>query len=536
MSRNRTRKPKQCPKPVADQKGDKSQRRDAEIMDTAMKGVYRSGSNDPAWYSKDPQLVKDVASFPFGMPSGTPISMTSASLNANALVKVPGVMAINFTPVLGVGSVLSDPINVAATNLYTYLRQEQSASAKYEAADLMMYMTALDSLYALHAHMRRIYGCASAYLATSYYYPKGLLWAMNVDADDLISNLAQFRAIINYFGSSLNKYKLPSHFTYITRHQWMCDGMFTDSQSPKAQTYMFVPSNVWMYDNTYSTGTRLVAYALTGTGTGGLMQVKDFETAWTTLFNAIRNDEDVGQMSGDILKAFPNNVLVAPSIPSDYLVTPEYDERVMMQIHNSQAVGRLLTADASTSITQDPSVNSGAIVTKYGLYLRQVASDWASPIATGINAVHVLNYYKQDVTPDDVMEATRLMAHGTITKASGATDLTVNLTTCGSEIVHDYTIVTYNQEYGTFSNNRLNNDMGIVGDIDYPIVADALNIAGQVSQFDWSPQVRIWYNDGSGSWKLGGYFSDFDVYTVLTESNLSELHRVALLSEFDYLA
>lgn len=532
MRRNKGKNKDRDSLPIKDGRGTKEQRRDEEIIDTAAKGMYRSGSNDPAWYSRSPQLVKDVASFPFSFPTGQEFVL---GINSDP-IKIPGVMCIGTGIAIGhAQGDLADPINVAATNLYSEIRQANSGHANYEAADLMMYIICMDSLYAFHAWLRRVYGTAMAYTPTNKYYPRGVLAAMNVDADDVFENLAQLRANINLFARMLSSYRIPSKFSYITRHQWMYNSLFVDSTNSKAQTYLFNLDNAWQFDNTATTGTRLIMIDIASSGS---MTVAKMSQIWNNMFTAIQNDEDVNIMSGDILKAFPNDILIAPEIPENYTVLPTYDERVLMQIHNSISCGTAGFFSQEGQIVQDPSINGGAITAVYNLGTLKPVTDGPYGWVTGILDRQLINYYKDDVTPDDMMEATRLTGAGNVQTHNGVDGnayYMVRYPYIGSEFVTTYRMVVLfagdsvsQWKKIEFTNTFEYLNSLTVGDT----MSHLVDVIGYTSQFDWAPKILV--VGASAPQAYNGMFADVAVYTIVQQDSLAMMHRVALLSELDY--
>lgn len=514
-------------KPLKDGEGTKADRRKEEIVDTALRGLHKSQCNDPAWYSKDAQLILDVGRIPFAYSAGQPVSVRGIK------DVMPGVMAIHFTPVVGVASNLADPINVASTRYFTRLREKNSGFSQGDPADFTMMMVALDSLYMLHAFMRRAYGIARTYTPTNLYYPKGVLTAMGLDADDILANLSQFRASINLFARSLSAFHLPTQFTFIMRHQWMCNDLFVDSTSSKAQTYLYVPDGFWVYDNTYTTGTKLALTKLANP-TGTALKWSDLDTLWQNIYQAIQNDEDIRAMSGIIAMSFPDSILIAPEIPDDYTVVPSYDEKVLMQIHNSIAVGTAVSTEEDYTITQNPEINNGSIVSKYSHVQPAAFGDFGN-FSGSVDMI--INYYKDDITTDDVMEATRLMSTYTKLKnASNVYDITIS--TCGSELVTYYQVVTWRGHglpkfyLGTpIAGNNINYDS--TGQ--HPETIDAVMQAiHDFSHFDWAPIISVSEHDAGGGFNTFGIIADIDVYATVNEAMLKQMHRVALLSEFDF--
>lgn len=534
------RKQGKVPFPKQD-RGPKSFRALEEAANEDAKEI-RYDKNDPSWYARWPQLVKDSASLPFSYPVGELVKLNPRS--PSDAMTVAGLMVINFMPSIGVAQTNRDPINVAATNLYSFVRHENSGSRNYDPADLMMYVVCVDSLYMWHAFMRRVYGVARLYTPMNKYYPRALLAGMGMDPDDVFANLAQLRYYINLAAAKLNTLRIPSKFTYITRHQWMCSGLYADSASAKAQTYMFVPTGAWEYNNTGKTGTSLNYRAWKtdlSDENANLHTVQQLNGFYEALFRAVQGDEDVGVMSGDILKAF-QDVLVAPQIAEDYFVTPVFSDEVLSQIHNSIAFG-YHQQDGTTNftkdtITQDPSVNGGAIQTNYSIVGPVNATPNMVPSdVTHLNVDAVINMYKDDATPDEVMVATRLMGQGQTDPDDTPVDgyMPVYVDYAGSELVMWYAVYQVHPSnpevwlYWIFFNKMIvNNDPAAD-------VFSTAQILAAISQFDWAPKGYITSYDSTSKVEQSlGFYFDANNYTTVKASVIGRMHQVALLSEFQY--
>lgn len=104
-------------------------------------------------------MVKDVASLSFNLPYGTRSGLPSPSnRESRVTTSVPGILTIRFVTSLGVanGSVAS-AINVAAKNIYSYVRFANSGARNYDSPDLMMYLLAMDSAYMFYAYLTKLY-------------------------------------------------------------------------------------------------------------------------------------------------------------------------------------------------------------------------------------------------------------------------------------------------------------------------------------------------------------------------------------------
>lgn len=503
--------------------------------------LKRSASNDPQWYFKDQQILKDVANFSFMTRLGSANRLTSYYGDPNVsssqyMGSVPGLVAIELALCPGISEGHQDPVNLAATNVYSYVRYKNSGGSNYDSPDLMMYLLSMDSIYACWNWMKRIYGLASTYSQTNKYMPKALVMANNVDFEDILENLADFRAFLNIKANEISAFCVPSTMSINVRHSWLFSNVYMDSETNKAQLYMYVPSYFYKYDEyTSSKGGQLIPQPVwlndTVRADAPKFKFKDLKNLLNGLLEAVNYSEDIGIMSGDILKAYGEGGLFTVStFDADYKVEPVYSKEVLSQIENAT----ILTLDrADTTFTadmfktyQDPDTND----IKF------------NPTFTPTTAVMeikrpYLNFHWNDPTPEDVMVATRLQAALQVQEGGS------KVISCGSELALDaYAYVFgYSSDVTEFSNAEKIGEPQTLNAI--PLgnphwgwsnttdVDKCRFIARMLiwSSFDWHPPIPIGVEDT----KLMGLLFDFDKFTNLDMEDVAALNLVALLTEFN---
>lgn len=508
----------------------RNQRREEEAVD-AIEATYRSKSNPYAWYANFPNFAKDVAQLAFGTPVGQPIYVNGNDYVANA-----GIMTLYFVPGPGLSEGPSSPLNRQATRFQSYLRSIQRAASSYDAADTMMYLLGIDSLYTYWAYLRRAYGVAQLFTPTNKYYPRRLLQAMGVDPDDIIFHLADFRAFINRYALNIGRFAMPKSFDLTQRHMWMANGIYVDSKSSRAQTYMFVPRVVWQWDNTVTTGSQLTLSDLTGADAQPLLHTFDqLVQIAETLVSNFNNDDDTMNISGDLYRAFgPEGLLGVEETPSNYAVVPVYDETVLSQIENCTIVGELsngATPSTTPAITQNPEVNNGAIL--FQPYaeagMKQFGTSFWRNFAV-VNPRAMLNAHVDSPSPEWVMEATRLVAvsEGRISvgalenaKLSGfGTDLITDIRVCVTSLSNPQSVQFLRTKTQTLWLDAASTATD---------VAESLELAALFQQFDWAPMLYV-YSTTDGLHLMA---ADVDNFTSLSHDQLYNIHEAALLSVLD---
>lgn len=485
--------------------------------------VAKESANDPSWYTVSGQLVKDVSSLSFNNPLGAPVTLRSTSWGT-CTQTIPGVMTIHTAPTIGHSISGSSAINIAAKNLYSWVRHANSGHANYDSPDLMMYLIAMDSLYSWYAFCTRIYGMSVVYSQNNRYVGGNYLTAQGVNAQDMSRNLARFRSWLNQFALKLSAFSIPNTMSLYKRHTWMYANAFKDENDGKAQVYMYMPSILYKYNQTNGS---LDPFEATCMFEDGMLKPKTSLLAETlmymgdSLLNSLITSEDINIMSGDILKAYgTENVWKLSTIPEDYSIVPIYSDEVLYQIHNTRFAGKypISGLDGSPSlntfaITQDKNVGDGAI-------LQDLYFEWG--ITNEYDAY--LDFSKNDVTPEDVLVATRNMVFGTVVKESNK--YKCNITTMGCDIclfATVWTLLNTNSGYSMTTRNlwasdRHNDSEGASG-----------GTFESKMYFNLAPYTYIADYTVDTLARVAGEMTN---YTTVTPDVVSKMHDTALLSMF----
>lgn len=479
-------------------------------IDSNLKTDDARTDNDVSWYSADSQLLRDTCSIPFSLPLGLPFTFGGQSNYV-----APGVMAIHYVPAIGnTGSGVSS-INMAAQSIYSYVNYANSRNKSYDRTDLMLFLLAMDSAISYYNHLRRIYGIAKLYSATNRYLPMTLLRAMGV-APSIINGLADFRAYINMYAWKLGSFFVPKDFTYLLRHSWMNSFVYSDSPSPKSQLLLYVQDAYYKYSETGAGGGSLVYLPYDAKRLKSAVELANYGD---DLLRPLLDSQDIGMIGSDILKAFGEGGLVTyESMSEDYTITPIFNPEVNSQIENTTLVGALSVSQHLADITQsDNNLIQALKVSASGTYYGGTTanSELRDPKAL------LLNMHNLDVTPEQVMVATRNMSYY---DKSG-------LVTCGSEVCTTATVYSMNEKgvasENDFCSSMLFNEAESFGSLQAIMMA-----IKELKPFGVSPYVVFTYANSNTGSTVGVPFVDFDVYTPLDVNDLSNMHTTALLSMF----
>lgn len=495
-------------------KGNKSKRQNYDFRkEKREEAPSKDGFNSPEWYAASPQLLVDAASLAYSEPVGTKIDVEPAGrtfwCDTTYNASVPGVCTLSWIPAVGISNSESSALNIATRNIYSYVRHANAGHTNYNSPDLMIYLLCMDSVYSYFAWMVRLYGVLRSYNIKSRYMPKILVESMNVNFDQLNTSLADFRYYINSFAVKAGSLCTPATMSYNARHIWMNSHVYLDDLSAKGQLYLFNQQAYWKYSATADPngGRAETFYFPTGVTPVDLPKIINFGN---TLLEPLLADEDMGIMSGDILKAFGDSNLVRlATIPEDYFVIPEYNEEVLSQIKNATVIGKPISRSdldvfqSNNVLYFDPSFDTNGVDFKRVMF----------------------TLHKDDPTPSDTMVASRL----TNILLGQADSDELYLESCGSEFISQMHIWDIDQ--AGITRSALLEYAHLVDLTQPELGAITLRTLSKLEKFNEHPQVIIYAEDGDKMRYCGTYF-DVNNYTLLSSYELGKMHNTAILSEF----
>lgn len=515
--------------------------------------------NDANWYGLDKQMVKDVTGVSFNTPLGNMVKFPFT----NRIIS--GIMAVKLAHTIGD----ADAANSAAKNIYAYIRQANSGSKNYEPNDIFAYLFTMCDAFSYHGYMTRLLALLNKAKGHNKYYFDAMIKACGGDPTSLRANIAQFRAYINSYGMRLNAFYVPKDLSLFQRRYWLYSTIFKDNKVKKSQEYVFVPYELGIYDDTTST-LKAIRYdqftdAANTYAVGTFEALKAFGDR---IINTLLSSSDIGIMSGDILKAYgPSGVHSIPSIPENVDIESAYSEEVLSQIHNATLLGELNSSTPAITTAQfDIHCPAGGTISQ-GYYVSTNRTDANAYIFgtlfDGVSAAAcgpedgVLNMYKDDPTPDDIMVATRL----SVGSENRLYDSTYNLyefnsstqihsdkafyfvKAHGTEVAINAIIYTLNND-GTIAEfeikssfkaaaysaafSSLNNGM-------YNSMKRTFDIFNVISFFDYAPYIYVYdSNYFTTSVQLTMIATNVDAENTATVSaeTLKNMHYTAVLSEF----
>nr|AVX53714.1 putative capsid [Marmot picobirnavirus] len=481
-----------------------------------------NSTNDVSWYSTDPNLLRDAASIPFSWSVGTPIdNVYDESYN------IPGVQVMYLAPSIGWSTLASDPVNLASTSFYSYIRHANSGHANYDDLDLTLMLVCSSQIYAFINWAQRLYGLSFLYAQRNRYLPKALIEAEWVDPDNLAANLANFRYGINVLINKMSSIWVPAVMTIFSRQAFLYQNIYCEGPSIKDQLYYYSPHGFWKYDFD-GDGAGCAKYTMLRKP-GVKLTVDSILAYGNMLIDALLDEEDIGIMCGDIYKAYGDGgIIKLAALPENYLVAPIYDPAVLSQMKNATT----LSLDPVQPM-QDVAVNNFSI-------FQDKTKGWLTHTPTIPNTFNeddeyfhyvrlmrrsrLLTLDSEEVTPDMIMEASRLMF--SIDKQDNVGESGFGAIHAGSEIVMccGHIQARTDGSYLTYWCNTVTP----VGSVTPQLISKYYAIW---SNFKYHPFARIsLYSEAEQS----DFSPSFDVdnYAVLDYQEIDKLNEAALLNEF----
>ena len=516
--------------------------------------ITEGENNDPSWYTHIYTSAAKIASIPFSYPSGVefdPMTHQDNGLgdtcestpSANSF---PGICTFRLMPTIGKCNDYTDGANAAMQQLFTIVRSATTGSMKYDGADLMMAILAMDSAYMLYNEICRAYRVYSVYDPMNRYQPNGILTALGY-APSLEKDRGNMAALLDLFAYRIASIPIPDQFDYIKRHAWLYANVYTDAPNSKAQFYAYVPDGYYVWtEGTGDTPTHLryvsredlfgIAYGHT------VSTIEQIQHAMDTIMNPIIGSADIGLMSGDLKRAFGDNNLIkiAPVSTLDAW-TPAYSEEVLLQMMNSTICSARPASfvGGGLNYTCDITVDYSDLVK--GPVLRQNVLLDRNPRTKLIPFTQrLLNVINSEPTPENVLVMSRLITYGTNVTKSGVSWFQVD--TSGTEIVTEAR-VWYNQpsEDGSSAFKLENIELIQYNEFDVHNPGEGNEALGrfydtiiQLSKFNYAPALYL-FTPGtteSPAIKFQGVLQDVCNYTWLSKDIAKTLNDVCVMSEF----
>ena len=258
----------------------------------------------------------------------------------------PGLLVYKWYPTLGVASTLTDPVNMAATKVYSYVRSKNSGAKNYEPVDLQLYMLSLDSVFSLYYQIARVIGLTNTFSFYNTYYPERIVRALGFDYDSFVRNRPSILATMANWAGKLTQYVMPTQMRLFADHRVMSSVIYRDGDIVQSQMYAFVQDGFWSYEQVDTVkGLKMITTADIAID-DGLIDAGHVQLTWEQterLFNRLIESflasSDIATMAGDVLNAYgASSVVTLPIITGDEVTLFVKDDLMLTSIMNADVV------------------------------------------------------------------------------------------------------------------------------------------------------------------------------------------------------
>lgn len=543
LNKGKNRKPRYKDREV--ERSSRDYRDNKSGSDTRLKATLADQMpkfNDYSWYSKNPLLVESAARIPFPYRPGDSIQSIWKGGGTEQHAGLPGIMTLSWIPSIGPAKMTSDPVNVAAKEIYARVRSQFVGNIDADPPDFMIYFICLDSIFSYIGYLKRLYRVLTKWDPDNRYMPEGLLQAMGLNSVDIATLMHEKTRLwgnINELVLMTRKFRCPDVFPLFSRHYWLNDNVYTDAATMNSQMYLFNQEMFYQFrtqktpDNIDAGGAILDYNPIVSTH-GDPSKVVDAAVLFDfgkQLINALAMSDDAYTISGYLLKAYDGaGEFFVDTLPEAEEFYAVYDEAVLSQIENSYTVfgygyanfktNAPFQAAEITAISQDPKTNR-VLCALTGTTAQVTVKD----LTTGVQ----LNLRKEIPSVEEVVEATRLI---TTVEFIGNDKIEIH---AGSEILTGYTITARGSD-GTVA------ALATVASMQ-PVTTTFKVDPGLLAlwtHFDWSPALYFaLFNQAPVNNSVpttSCVFQEAHNVTYVDEGTLSRLNRVCLYSEFNAFA
>jgi len=303
----------------------------------------RSRFGNPNWYFTDKALAEQTAQFSFQDFIG------SGSLLDNGTT-LPSIMSILLNPSADnslAGYAGISTATLMARKLYNSLANTSGRTQNYAPQDVFTLLLALGEIISYVSYLKRALGVAFTYNVRNRDFPTKIINVMGINANDLFANLNKYRVELNTILTQINKIPFPANIAWFDKCNAIYEGIFQDNMSPMSQIYVISPATTWILDeSSYEQGSVLRTLPVTVSAVDNYGNIsRNFSSHLSNLrdmVQALLTSTTLNYIYGDILNyasKFGTKLLYMNIIEDNYSVVPQYDQEVLLHIHNMVLLG-----------------------------------------------------------------------------------------------------------------------------------------------------------------------------------------------------
>lgn len=229
----------------------------------------------------------------------------------------------DFIPTFGIGRNASDALSVLSDAQYVFVRHFNSGSRNYAAADLFEYELAVISVYLFYGFCKKVIGCTGLFDKYNRVLGKAIAETNHINLSDIRRNRLDAIKWLNLFREKLSTYVIPGDIAILSRWFSLLSCIIADdyTEGQTKQLYEFSPAYYYYYDWENA--------QLVMDKPGEYIYDEYGDSEWTLesmqgyanhLLSALQHSDDVGTISGDLLKAYKDNYYTLGEVEESYSV------------------------------------------------------------------------------------------------------------------------------------------------------------------------------------------------------------------------
>lgn len=499
----------------------------------------RSRFGNPNWYFTDKALAEQTAQFSFQDFIG------SGTLIDNG-VTLPSIMTILLNPSADnslAGYAGISTATLMARKLYNSLANTSGRTQNYAPQDVFTLLLALGEIISYVSYLKRALGVAFTYNVRNRDFPSKVIDCMGINSSDLFANLNKYRVELNTLLTQINKIPFPANIAWFDKCNALYEGIFQDNMSPMSQIYVMNPATTWILDeSSYEQGTVLRTVPVTVSAVNNYNTVtRNFGTHISQLrdmIQALLTSTTLNYIYGDILNyssKFGTKLLYMNIIEDNYSVVPQYDQEVLLHIHNMILLGPTTVDGSNDRIPYKPlyatytpyndvfpDVENNSIVYNPVFYTDQTA-DQLRELEIGLMNIVDFPFGAPDLVGK--IESTRFQIRNDVGLGQGDKSLAFrneagDIIGLVATVLPDHypvRIVAYSPDGNVFLTSR-----------SYSLAVNN-NIAHYLTKFDNAPLLYLTQTETG----INGVVGDINYYTNLPSDILSRMCNLVYQSLFE---
>lgn len=322
---------------------------------------------------------KSSNSFPFANIAGAPLQFQSNRVEGQFhydTIQLPSIMVLESIITPGFSDSNGSPLNVAANKLFAEMRRYNTSVETYDAVDVMQYILACDTAFAIHSYFASAYMLLHNMDWSNKFIPIALCESRGFDYEDISVHQTEFRDILNNFRIKMGSLNIPNAFPFMAYHARLFSNVYKDADNFRAQLYSVIPHIYYVFQEGEAGNEpgKLVPKAFPTVDEEGntgnkvrRLTVADMKAILDSIVTPLMTSS-LSLISGDMLKLTDYTMLQLDEVTENSVSTPIYDPEFLRDLKNA-------TVYANTKAPEHVTVSTSTYDETTGCYYIEQTSD-----------------------------------------------------------------------------------------------------------------------------------------------------------------